>query len=288
MSRRPRGAYIGGHTIIGPGSGWFSKSGHKKSKLIKPWKSKPIKPTKTLTPKQIADRDTQKKERQAALTLRRAGPLDGAPEQQRQAKKRDAQERLRLEREAAAQRKSAKIAAQNTPEATAERAEKAAAVRVRLARRMEGVAVIRRPLQTSPRVTPKGMTSSQEEHMHKAKSASIQRGALVRNSKSRMTRREEYSQTKIVLTAAEQCHFSFGSVQEHHLLAELRPVVRVFARGGIRKPHDVARALNRAGKRTACGEHWTPRLVWFLLSTMFVSGSAGKPVSRGTDRADRK
>jgi hypothetical protein len=86
------------------------------------------------------------------------------------------------------------------------------------------------------------------------------------NSSPRITRSEEYSQTKIVLTAAEHCHFSFGSVQEHHLLAELRPVVKAFARGGIRKPHDVARALNKAGKRTACGEHWTPRLVWFLLS----------------------
>ena len=116
--------------------------------------------------------------------------------------------------------------------------------------------------------------------MYKAKSASMQRGALVRNSGPRVTRREEYNQTQIVLTAAEHCHFSFGSVQEYHLLTELRPVVRIFAKGGIRKPHDVARALNRAGKRTACGEPWTPRLVWFLLSKMFVSGSARKPVSR--------
>jgi hypothetical protein len=59
------------------------------------------------------------------------------------------------------------------------------------------------------------------------------------------------TRSEIVLTAAEHCHFSFGSVQEHQLLAELRPVVKAFGRGGIRKPHDVARALNKAGKRNS-------------------------------------
>jgi hypothetical protein len=266
MSRRPRGAYIGGHTIIGPGSGWFSKS--------KPKKSKPIKPPKPLTPEQIAKKGEEEKERYAA-------------EQQRQSKKRGAQERSRLEREAAAERKRAKIAAQNTPEAIAKRAEKASVVRLRLERRMESVTVIRRQLSTTPKFAAKGATVLAEEHIYKAKSASIQRGALVRNSKPRMTHREEPRQTQIVLTAAEHCHFSFGSVQEHHLLEELRPVVRAFARGGIRKPRDVARALNGAGKRTACGEHWTPRLVWFLLRKIFVPGSARKPLSRGSDRPDR-
>jgi hypothetical protein len=262
MSRRPRGAYIGGHTIIGPGSGWFSKS--------EPKKSTPIKATTPLTPRQIAKKEKKKIERQAA-------------EQQR---KRDAQERLRVEREAAAERKRAKIAAQNTPEAIAQRAEKASAVRVRLERRMEGVTVVRRQLRTAPKLTTKDTASSQEERMPTAKSASKPRGAVVRKSRPRITRREEYSRTHIVLTAAEYCHFSLGSIQEHRLLAELRPVVRVFARGGIRKPHEVARALNRAGKRTACGEQWTPRLVWFLLSKMFASGSS-KPVRRGAARPDR-
>lgn len=266
MSRRPRGAYIGGHTIIGPGSDWFSKS--------QPKKSKPIKPPKPLTPEQIAKKGKEEKERHAA-------------EQQRQSKKKDAQERSRLEREAAAERKRAKIAAQNTPEAIAKRAEKASAVRLSLERRMESVTIIRRQLPTTPKLAAKDAKSSQEGHMYKAKSASMQRGAVVRNSRPRMTHREEPGQTQIVLTAAERCHFSFGSVEEHHLLAELRPVVRGFARGGIRKPRDVARALNGAGKRTACGEHWTPRLVWFLLSKIFVPGSARKPVSRGADRPDR-
>jgi hypothetical protein len=258
MSRR--GLYIGGHTVIGPGSGWFS---HKKPK------AKP--PRQPLTPKQIAKK--QDDQRLAA--------------DRRQKIKRENKERQRREQEAAAARQAAKRAARNSPEAVAKRAEMAPVIRARLERRMESVTVIRRQLATAPKLTTKGATSSQEEHMYKGKSASMQRGALVRNSSPRMTRREEYSQTKIVLTDAEHCHFSFGSVQEHHLLAELRPVVKAFARGGIRKPHDVARALNKAGKRTACGEHWTPRLVWFLLSKMFVPGAARKPGNRGANRPDR-
>jgi hypothetical protein len=179
-----------------------------------------------------------------------------------------------------------KIAAQNTSEAVAERAQEASIIRAKLARRMESVTIMRRQLPTASKLTTQGALSLAGERTYKAKSASVQRGALVGNSRPQMISRGEYSQTQIILTAAEQCHFSFGSVQEPHLLSELRPVIRIFARGGIRKPHDVARALNRAGKRTACGEHWTPRLVWFLLSKLFVPGSAKKPVNGG-DRPDR-
>lgn len=111
--------------------------------------------------------------------------------------------------------------------------------------------------------------------MYKGKSASMQRGALKRRGKARMTSREEYGQTKIMLSAAEHCHFEFGSVRELDLLGELRPIIRFYARAGIRKPHDVARALNRSDKSTACGESWTPRLAWFLLQKLF--GANGKP-----------
>jgi hypothetical protein len=258
MSRR--GLYIGGHTVIGPGSGWFS---HKKPK------AKPPRPS--LTPEQL----TKKRDEQRLAAERH------------QKIKRENKERQRRKQEATVARQAAKRAARNSPEAVAKRAEMVPVIRAKLERRMESVTVLRRQLPALPKLTTKGATSSQEEHMYKTKSASMQRGALVRNSSPRMTRSEEYSQTKIVLTAAEHCHFSFGSIQEHQLLAELRPVVRTFTKGGIRKPHDVARALNRAGKRTACGEHWTPRLVWFLLSKMFASGSVRKPASRGTDRLDR-
>jgi hypothetical protein len=260
MSRR--GLYIGGHTVIGPGSGWFSGTTRKKPKATKP--------RRPLTPEQIAER--QDEQRLAA--------------EQRQEIKRKNRESQRREQQAAAARRAAKRVARNSPEAVAKRAELVPVIRAKLERRMESVTVIRRRLPPAPPLTTKG-ASLPEEHMYKAKSASIQRGALVRNSRPRMTRREEYNQTQIVLTDAEHCHFSFGFVQEYHLLTELRPVVRIFAKGGIRKPHDVARALNRAGKRTACGEPWTPRLVWFLLSKMFVSGSARKPVSRRADTPDR-
>jgi hypothetical protein len=105
----------------------------------------------------------------------------------------------------------------------------------------------------------------------------MQRGMLKRRGKPHMTKQEEYmitrisayelkkarptyNQTKITMTASEQCHFDFGSVRKADLLASLKPVIRIFARGGIRTPRAVAKALNREGTYTACGEHWTPRL----------------------------
>jgi hypothetical protein len=273
MSRR--GLYIGGHTVIGPGSGWFSGTTPKKQRAIKPRRS-------PLTPEQIAKRQD---EQRLSVERRRESQLreQQAAATKREIKKKENLERQQREQEAAAARRAARRAAYNLPQAVANRAELAHVISTKLARRMENVTVIRRELPIARQLTTKG-ASFPEEHIYKTKLASMQPGALVRNSRPRMIHREDHNQTQIVLTAAEHCHFSFGSVQEHDLLTGLRPVVRILAKGGIRKPRDVARALNRVGKRTACGEPWTPRLVWFLLSKMFVSDSARKPLNRQTDR----
>ena len=209
MSRR--GLYIGGHTVIGPGSGWFSRTTPKKPKVIKPRRS-------PLTLEQIAKRqDEQRLVAEQRQEIKKENRESQRREQQataikRALKKSKNQERQQREQEAAAARRAAKRVARNSPQAVAKRAELAPIIRAKLERRMESVTVIRRRLPTAPQLTTKG-AALPEEHMYKAKSASMQRGALVRNSRPRMTSREEYNQTQIVLTAAEHCHFSFGSVQ---------------------------------------------------------------------------
>jgi len=111
MSRR--GSYIGGHTVIGPGSNWFSKK-------------------KPVTLEQKAKQERAKERERAALELRR----------EENKKKRERAER---EREAARARKAAKIAARNTPEARAERALQAAAKRAEQEAKMAKITVVRLP-----------------------------------------------------------------------------------------------------------------------------------------------
>jgi hypothetical protein len=119
--------------------------------------------------------------------------------------------------------------------------------------------------------------------MHKGRSKSMQRGAVIKD-RIYISREEFYSGTAIDLTEAEVKHFHFGSHDVASFVDKLEPTVRLYAKNGFRKPRDVSRLLNKEGKRTACGDAWTPRLAWFLLKLMF--GSNAKPRSQPARKAE--
>jgi hypothetical protein len=74
---------------------------------------------------------------------------------------------------------------------------------------------------------------------------------------------------KYDLTWLEFPHFHNDKIPLSDLCDRLEPVVRRYARDGIRKPLDVADALNRDKHRTARGAKWTARLTRFLLALIF-------------------
>ena len=111
----------------------------------------------------------------------------------------------------------------------------------------------------------------------------MQRGAVVKD-RIYISREEFYSGTAIDLTEAEVKHFHFGSHDVASFVDKLEPTVRLYAKNGFRKPRDVSRLLNKEGKRTACGDAWTPRLAWFLLKLMFASNA--KPRSQPARKAE--
>lgn len=96
----------------------------------------------------------------------------------------------------------------------------------------------------------------------------MQRGALVRPSRERDD--GKYPGLKIQMTKGEYPNFEFGQQTLNVTINRLQPLVRSYAKAGFRKPVDVARLLNKAGEKTACGQPWTPRLVALLLSRMFT------------------
>lgn len=71
------------------------------------------------------------------------------------------------------------------------------------------------------------------------------------------------------ITKDELKHFSFRHRSREAFLDEFEPLLRSCFKNGFTKPNDVARLLNKAGKRTACGQPWTPHLVWFLQRFLF-------------------
>lgn len=90
-------------------------------------------------------------------------------------------------------------------------------------------------------------------------------GQLIRKVKpASKTEAPKYDMTK-----AEMVHFDSKKVPFAELFGRLEPIVKSYARAGTRKPRDVAARLNIDGHRTAFGEKWTPRLVYFLLALMF-------------------
>jgi hypothetical protein len=86
-------------------------------------------------------------------------------------------------------------------------------------------------------------------------------------------------------------HFQTKARSVDQFCAILSPIVRALAREGKRKPHDVAFELNLKGRRTACGDKWTPRLTYILLSRVFndsnVAAQARELRAIAKDRRER-
>lgn len=99
--------------------------------------------------------------------------------------------------------------------------------------------------------------------MYKSRSRSVQNGAGYKD-REKVDLAELYKERPPALTRRERTQFEFGSMDLSRFIAKLSPIVRELGRGGFRKPKDVARQLNNLGVKTATGEPWSPRLVFFV------------------------
>ena len=85
--------------------------------------------------------------------------------------------------------------------------------------------------------------------------------------------------TKYDMTTAEMIHYHSKEISIAELCDKLKPIVKIYARAGDRKPRDVAIRLNADGYRTANGSRWTPRLTHFLLGLIFLEPTP--PATKG-------
>jgi hypothetical protein len=71
------------------------------------------------------------------------------------------------------------------------------------------------------------------------------------------------------ITRDELKHFAFRDRAKEAFLDELDPLLRACFKSGFTRPNEVAGLLNKSGKKTACGQPWTPHLVWGLQRFLF-------------------
>jgi hypothetical protein len=136
-----------------------------------------------------------------------------------------------------------------------------------------------RPAQTDVRVQPSSMV--------KASSAPP--------AKAIAPPRKPAVPSKHDMTAAEMVHYHSKKISVADICEKFEPIVKTYARAGVRKPRDVAVRLNADGHRTANGSRWTPRLTHFLLGLIFLepartkddgdSISLPRPTSTPTEKA---
>jgi hypothetical protein len=119
--------------------------------------------------------------------------------------------------------------------------------------------------------------------MSKRKSIQMERMSRGRSG-GRVTNKELYAVSPPRLTKAENCHFRFGSVTEEVLFGRIDSILRASSRAS-HTASKVANALNRANKKTACGEKWDRRLAWFAMRTwQDVQAQVDRPLSVTKDR----
>ncbi|GLK47122.1 hypothetical protein GCM10017620_00950 [Brevundimonas intermedia] len=71
------------------------------------------------------------------------------------------------------------------------------------------------------------------------------------------------------ITRDELKHFSFRGRSKEAFLDELDPWLRACFKNGFTRPNEIAGLLNKLRKTTACGQPWTPHLVWGLQRFLF-------------------
>jgi hypothetical protein len=81
--------------------------------------------------------------------------------------------------------------------------------------------------------------------------------------------------SKYEMTDSEIRHFQSGKWGVADLCRQFEPIVKGYARSGIRKPRDVASQLNSDGHRTVDEQPWTAHLVFILLGLIFSGPPSG-------------
>ena len=105
---------------------------------------------------------------------------------------------------------------------------------------------------------------------------SMQRGGKKRN-RTFVPVQELYKKSPPRLARHEKANFEFGEKRQEQFVESFRDFIRICNKNGFKKPKDISEQLNKNGFKTACGNTWTRRLAWLLLSFLYSQESVNRP-----------
>lgn len=100
---------------------------------------------------------------------------------------------------------------------------------------------------------------------YKSKTRSMQRGALRNDNEKKLSKKEEYQQTKIVFSKSEKRQLGFNRDERDCFIKGIIPKLRLARDNNWYKPAEISKFFNSNHITTFVGEKWTPRLVHMLL-----------------------
>lgn len=80
--------------------------------------------------------------------------------------------------------------------------------------------------------------------------------------------RKELPNSLAEMEPSENRHFNSKAMSRKAMVGKYAPILKSFSHRRIVGPRNVSHYLNEIGHKTACGEHWTPRLAFFLIKIL--------------------
>jgi hypothetical protein len=87
------------------------------------------------------------------------------------------------------------------------------------------------------------------------------------------------------IASADRPHLDFLKFGRLAQVSKIKMVINAAKKNGIGKASEISRLLNKLLIKTAIGDKWTPRLVWFAVKAM--TSKAEDPGERKATRASR-
>lgn len=123
--------------------------------------------------------------------------------------------------------------------------------------------------------------------MSKAKVRSMQRGAQKRSSEPPIQMQDIYKKHPPKIASADKPHLDFLKYGKPEQVLQIRTVIEAAKKNGIGTASEISRLLNKLLIKTAIGEKWTPRLVWFAAAAVRAHSSENRARSSGGGVGER-
>ena len=109
----------------------------------------------------------------------------------------------------------------------------------------------------------------------------MQRGAQKRSNEPPIKMQDVYKKHPPKIASADKPHLDFLKYGKPEQVVRIRTVIEAARKNDIGTAAEISRLLNKLLIKTAIGEKWTPRLVWFAATAIRTQSNENKPEATG-------